>query len=215
MNDDWRLQIDFRDEGVADAFQDHLDARELEHDLSSAFHDRVIVSRNGATIFLYAGDREQAERAKELVERWAVDGNEELDVDFKHWHPLAEEWEPPDKPLPEDDAAKAAEHRALIARERRETEERGRPEIEVRADLPTRHEAVELAERLRGEGFPVVHRWKFLLVGATDEDSAQALADRIRSEALPNSRVVVEGTWQQAYAERPPSPFAFLGGLAG
>ncbi|MGN6215706.1 MAG: hypothetical protein ACTHN7_01945 [Solirubrobacterales bacterium] len=215
MNDDWRLQIDFRDEGVADALQDHLDARELEHDLSSAFHDRVIVSRNGATIFLYAGDREQAERAKELIERWAVDGDEELDVDFKHWHPLAEEWEPPDKPLPEDDPAKAAEHRALTARERRETEERGRPEIEVRADLPTRHEAVDFAERLRGEGFPVVHRWKFLLVGATDEDSARALADRIRSEAPPNSRVVVEGTWQQAYAERPPSPFAFLGGLAG
>jgi hypothetical protein len=56
MNDDWRLQIDFVDEGLADHLHDRLDAQELEHDLSSAFHDRVIVSRNGTTIFLYAGD---------------------------------------------------------------------------------------------------------------------------------------------------------------
>lgn len=214
MNDDWRLQIDFRDEGVVDALEDRLDARELEHDLSDAFRDRVIVSRAGATIFLYAGDREQAERARTVVERYAAGRGEELVVDFKRWHPLAEDWESPDKPLPEDDAAEAAEHQALLARERKETEERG-PEFEVRADLPTRHEAIEFAERLRQEGFPVVRRWKFLLVGAVDEGNAKALADRIRAEAPRGSRVAAEGTWRKAYAERPSSPFAFLGGLAG
>lgn len=62
MNDDWRVQVDFRADGPLDALLDRLDAQELEHDLSRAFHDRVIVSRNGTTIFLYAGDREQAER---------------------------------------------------------------------------------------------------------------------------------------------------------
>ena len=68
MNDDWRVQVDFRAEGLADALHDHLDAAELEHDLSNAFHDRVIVSRSGTTIFLYAGDREQAEKARAVVE---------------------------------------------------------------------------------------------------------------------------------------------------
>ena len=48
---------------------------------------------------------------------------------------------------------------------------------------------------------------------ATDEDSAKPLAERIRSEAPAGSRVKVEGTWAVAYAERPPNPFAVLGGL--
>jgi hypothetical protein len=214
MNDDWRLQIGFRDEGVLDALQDRLDAKELEHDLSEAFHDRVIVSRNGTTLFLYAGDREQAERARALVERLMREDEEEVEIDFKRWHPLAQDWEPADKPLPEAAAARAAEHAARIAKERNESEEQGHPEWEVRIDLPSRAEAEEVADRLREEDLPTVHRWKYPLVGAADEDSATALAERIRNEAPPGSEVTVEGTWRDAYAERPRNPFAFLGGLA-
>ncbi len=214
MNDDWRLQIDLQEEGRARAMTERFDAEQLEHDLSDAFHDRVVVSRDGAQVFLYAGTREQAERAREVVEaearqHWTVD------VDFRHWHPSAEDWEDPDKPLPPDDAAKLAEHEALIAREREETEGTGHPEFEVRVDLPSRHDAVRFSEQLRQEGLPAVHRWKFLLVGATDEDMAKKLAERIRKEAPASSRVNVEGTWAAAYAERPRNPFAVLGGLGG
>jgi hypothetical protein len=74
---------------------------------------------------------------------------------------------------------------------------------------------VRFAEQLQGEGLPAVHRWKYLLVGATDEDMAKALAERIRAEAPPESRVNVEGTWAAAYAERPRNPFAVFGGLGG
>lgn len=215
MNDDWRLQIDVGEEGHARTLTERLDAQELEHDLSEAFHDRVVVSRDGAQVFLYAGTREQAERARDVVEAEARQHDWPLDVDFRHWHPTAEEWEDPDKPLPENDAAKLAEHEALIAREREEAARTGHPEFEVRVDLPSRHDAVRFSEQLRQEGLPAVHRWKFLLVGATDEDMAKALAERIRNEAPPGSRVNVEGTWAAAYAERPPSPFAVLGGLGG
>ena len=102
-----------------------------------------------------------------------------------------------------------------MAAERKQTEERGYPEFEVRIHLPSRHDALHFAKRLRSENLPVVHRWRFLLVGATDEDSAKTLAERIRSEAPGGSRVSVEGTWKAAYAERPPNPFAVLGGLGG
>jgi len=214
MNDDWRVQIDFRADGVADALHDRLDAKELEHDLSEAFHDRVIVSRNGTTIFLYAGDREQAEKARALVERLMAEEKEEGTVEFTRWHPLAQEWRPADEPLPEDAEAKATEHAARIAREREETEETGEAEYEVRIDLPSRHEAEQFADRLRDEGIPTVHRWKYVLVGAADEDSANQLAERIRAEAPSGTSVAVEGTWREAYAERPHSPFTFLGGLA-
>jgi hypothetical protein len=215
MNDDWRLQIDLHDAKHTRPLIERLDARELEHDLSSSFHDRVIVSRNDARIFLYAGTREQVEAAHDLILGLTEHHGWTVNADLRHWHPSAEDWEDPDKPLPADDAARSAEHEAMIAAERRETDENGYPEFEVRVDLPSRHDAMRFAERLRDEGLPVVHRWRFLLVGAADEDSAKALAERIRSEAPSGSQVKVEGTWKAAYDERPPNPFAVLGGLGG
>lgn len=215
MNDDWRLQIEFRDDGIADAMQDRLDARELEHDLSEAFQDRVIVSRNGTTIFLYAGDREQAERARALVERLVQEDEEEIAIDFRRWHPISLEWRPADEPLPEGAEAHAAEHQARIARERQETEEQGYPQYEVRIDLPSREEAERVADQIRSEGLPTAHRWKYVLVGAADEDAAKALAERIRAEIPAGSRVAVEASWQEATDDLPRNPFAFLGGLAG
>ena len=206
--------MDFVAEHLADALRERLDAEGLEHELSRAFDDRVIVSRNGTTLFLYAGDREQAEKAKALVEQLAQEHAEEVEVSFTRWHPEAEEWRPADEPLPTDTAAQGAEHAARVAREREESEASGYPEYEVRIDLPSHREAKELVERLSAEGLPSVHRWKYVLLGTADEDSADELAERVRAEVPPGSTVVVEGTWREADAERPRSPFAFLGGLA-
>ena len=47
MNDDWRLQVDLHEESHASALTERLDAQQLQHDLSEAFHDRVIVTRDG------------------------------------------------------------------------------------------------------------------------------------------------------------------------
>jgi hypothetical protein len=213
MSDDWRMQIDLHEEDRARALTTHLDAHQLQHDLSEAFHDRVIVTRDGARLFLYAGTREQAEKARDVAEAEVRQHGWMMDVDFRHWHPTAEEWEDPDKALPADDAARLAEREALMVREREETAKRGYPEFEVRVDLPSRHDAVELYKQLRKEGLPAVHRWRYLLVGATDEDSAKGLAEQIQNEAPTGSRVKVEGTWAAVYAERSPNPFAVLGGL--
>jgi hypothetical protein len=214
MNDDWRVQIDL-EESVTEELLGHIEAREMEDDVGTAFHDRVIVSRDDDRLFLYAGTREQAEQAREFILREAQKDEVEVRTELRHWHPVAEEWEDPDKPLPDDDAARAAEHAELIAEERKETEERGYPEFEVRVDLPSWHDAGELSERLRGEGIPSVHRWKYVLVGATDEDAAKQLASRIEAEVPAGSSVRVEGTWKAAFKEAPSNPFAVFGGLGG
>lgn len=215
MNDEWRLQVDPDDSGHAQALTDRLEARELQHDLSEAFHDRVIVTRNDDTVFLYAGTREQAESARRLILDLVKEDDWDVDVDFKRWHPEADEWEDPDKPLPADEGARKAEREALMAAERKETEENGYPEYEVRVDLPSHHDAVQLAEKLRGQGLLPVHRWQYVLIGASDEDNAKVLAEQIKSEVPPGSEVKVEGTWKAVYNERPPNPFAFMGGLGG
>jgi hypothetical protein len=213
MNDEWRLQVDPQNPSHAQALTERLEARELEHDLSNAFHDRVIVSRDDTRLFLYAGSREQIESARELLLSLARQHGWEISLELKRWHPTAEEWEEPDKALPTDEGARVVERETLMAAERKQTEETGHPEFEVRVDLPSRHDAVRFSEQLRKEGLPTVHRWKFLLVGATDEDMGKKLAEQIEDEAPVGTRVRVEGTWAKVLSERSPNPFVVLGGL--
>lgn len=211
MSDDWRLQVEFQEDGYADAMLDRLDARELQDDLSEAFHDRVVVTCNDATVFLYAGDREQAESARKLVEAYALREEEELEIELRRWHTLADEWMPADEQLPDEAAEMVAEHQVRIAKERQESEEQGYPEWEVRVDFPSREDADEFAERFRAKGLPTVQRWKYVLIGAGDEEGANTLAELSRAEAPAGSRVAVQGTWRDTYKDRLRSPFSFFG----
>lgn len=213
MNDEWRLEVDAAD--ADSAMVERLASRELEHDLSEAFGDTVIVSRDGEVVFLYAGDRDQVERAADLVARLAERHGWQLETELTRWHPDAEEWKDPDQPLPADPEARRAEHEEAIADERAEVEVSGEPRFEVRVDLDSHGDARRFAELLEAEGLPVVRRWKYLVVGAADEDAAKALAERLRAEAPAGSEIEVEGSGRIAWEERPPNPFAIFGGLGG
>jgi hypothetical protein len=215
LNDDWRLQIDFEEKHLTGRLIDHLGAVELEHDLSTAYEDRVIVSHEGDRVFLYAGTRDQAEAAQAHIEQLVAQHGWRVKIDLRHWHPIAEDWEDPDLPIPASDAARAVEHEAAMAAERRGQRQNGYPEFEVRMDFPTRHDAAGAAEKLRAEGMQTVHRAKYLLVGAADEDGADALAERLRSELPDGVGVTAEGTLKAAWGERPPDPYAIFGGLGG
>ena len=214
MSDDWRLRIGLRESGHVHALTDRLEAAELEHDLETSFHDRLVVSRDGEDVFCYAGSREQAERAMELIRSLATEHDWHPNFELRRWHESAERWEDPDIPVPQSDAERIAEHEALVQTERQELETRGYPEFEVRVQFGSHREAVAFAEKLRQEGLPNARRWKYLVIGAPDEDSAKALAARLRRDA-PQATVTAEGSGKVAYDERPHSPFWFLGGLAG
>ena len=73
----------------------------------------------------------------------------------------------------------------------------------------------ELAARLRDEGIPVVQRFSAVLVGATDEDSAEQLAERLRGEGPSGATVTVEGNLRAIYENGPWRPFSILGGMGG
>jgi hypothetical protein len=214
MSDDWRLRIDVREEGRARRLLQHVDATELEHQLESAFQDRVAVSAEESTVFFYAGEREQAERARALAQRFADEQGWEVDLELRHWHPASESWEDPDEPLPTGESEQAAEHAELIADEQRQAIAQGYPEFEVRVECSSRSDAAQLAEKLASEGMPNVQRFKYVIVGALDEDSANQLAQRIRAEAPAGSVVTAEGTLAAVLTEGGASnPFAVFGGL--
>jgi hypothetical protein len=213
MSDDWRVRAELHDGGAAHQLVESIDAGKLESDVEAKFHDRVVVSHDGNEVFAYAGTREDAEAAKREIQAFATAKGWQLECDLKHWHPSEEAWEDAEVPLPRNDAEKASEHAALIEMERREAEERGWPEFEVRIDCPSHHDAVTFADRLRSEKLLPVHRFRYVLVGALDEDEATALAERLRQEAPPGSKVTVEGSWKAAWGDQPPNRFAVLGGL--
>lgn len=215
MNDDWRLRVTLRERDHAERLVARLEANELETDLLESLHDKVVVSRDDETIFCYASTREQAEATQQKIGDLSAGETWEPEFELKHWHPTAEVWEDPDTPLPDTDSARAAEHRELIERERAEGRASGHPEYEVRIECRSRRDAVELAEKLREEGVPSVHRWNYLLVGALDEDSAEKLANRLRGEAPEGAIVTAEGTVGSVIAATPANPFAVFGGLGG
>jgi hypothetical protein len=216
MGDDWRLEVGVFDNGRARTLTERLEAEKLGGEVESSFGERLIVSVDGPNVFVYAGNRLQAERAASKIRELATQNSWDVELELRRWHPTAEEWEDPDEPLPTTEAEQSEEHAKLIAKEREDSAERGYADYEVRIESPSHAATVELAERLRGEGLPVVRRWRYLLVGAADEDSANALAERLRGEAPPGSTVTAEPSARAAWDDEPRRNwFAVFGGLGG
>ncbi len=216
MADDWRLKIELTEHGRAHALTERLAAGKLGDDLEEVFGNRLVVSADPPNVFVYTGDREQAQAAEAKIRDVAAEHDWDIEIELRHWHPTAEEWEDPDKPLPATDAEQIAEHQELLASEREDSAARGYPDYEVRIECPSHHDTVKLDKHLHEEGFPTVRRWKYLLVGATDEDSANALAERLRTEAPQGCTVTAEASRRQTYDDEPTrGSFAIFGGLGG
>jgi hypothetical protein len=216
MSDDWRLRVSLLDDGAAHALTERLEAEKLGEDVESSFGERLIVSGEGKNVLIYAGEREQAELAANAIRALSVEHGWDVELELKRWHPTAEAWEDPDKPLPASDAERAAEHAELVAREREESKERGYAEYEVKVHCSSHRDTIKLADRLHDEGLPIVRRWKYLLVGASDEDAANALAERLRAEVPPGATVTAEVSQRAAWDDDPGrGSFAMFGGLGG
>jgi hypothetical protein len=213
-NDDWRVHARLHGQGgFAHALKERLAAADLEHQLENRFEDKVVVSVDGNDLFAYTGSRDQARAVAKLIGELAADDRPEIDL--ARWHPTAQEWESADKPLPQTGAEQDAEHAERVARERAESATQGYPEYEVRVECESRRQAEELAERLAAHGLRSVRRHKYLLLGASDEDSAAALAERVRGLAPVGVSVTVEATAAAVEEATGPNPFAIFGGLGG
>jgi hypothetical protein len=217
VNDDWRVTLSVAD-GDAGALTGSVRELSLERDARGRLGDRVVVSIDGAQIYLYADTeghaREAARQVRPLLERHDLRLRA---ASLSRWHPDEERWEDADVPLPHTAAAHEREDDALDADEVAESRAQGWPEWEVRVHLAERHQAVALAERLEGEGVPVVRRWRYLFVGAPSEEEGSELARRIQAEAPEGTvaRVELTGRALRHEVQRTSGPFAVLQGLVG
>ena len=64
--------------------------------------------------------------------------------------------------------------------------------FEVRVQLPSHRDSVALADRLRAEGYSVVRRWRFLVVGANNAGQAEEFAAAVRQKVPAGAIVTTE-----------------------
>ena len=182
MADDWRVTVTFRDDADVQQAVRSVREHEVEDDVRSRLGHRIVMSVDGSTAFLYAGTEDTAREADRVVREVLAQHQLSAEFALDRWHPLEEEWEDVSVPMPDTAEQRAAEHQRLVDTETQDSLAAGQAGWEVRVELPSHRRAVELAERLQAEGRPVIRRWKYLVVGANNEDDASALAEAIGQE---------------------------------
>ncbi len=199
MAEDWKVTVTLADES-GEKLASLLHEHELEEQARTALAGPVAISSDETHVFLYADTRAAAVEAQGIAASVVEAERKSATFALEHWHPVAEEWQPADVPLPVTEADRQAERERLEAQDTADTQATGYAEWEVRLDLPSHRDAVDLADRLESEGLPTTRRWTFLLVGASNQDEADALAKRLQAEAPAGTRIAVqpggEMTWE-------------------
>jgi hypothetical protein len=191
--DDFRIRVELPEEENASGLLSRLGLGSWADELAQELEGRrLVVSQDEGELFVYAASAAEAEQARALVEREvAAEGVEATVGPVEHWLHDEERWDDePREPTPEEELL-----------------EEGIAPWEVRVELDSHHDAAELAGRLEGEGYGVVRRFRYLLVGAATKEEADELAARLHGEVEPSSAYV----WENV----PQNPFVVFGGLGG
>jgi hypothetical protein len=190
---DWRVSVRLHAGQQVSNAVTHVSSHRVEEEVHRRLGGRVVVGTDGGNeLFLYTHTRDAAATAQQSVRDLLASHGMSADYAVERWHPVAEEWEPADVPLPSTPAAVQAEHKELDAEETSESVSSGVALFEVRVQLPLHRESVALAARLASEGYSVVRRWRFLVVGANNEDQAAEFAAAIRQEAPAGAVITTE-----------------------
>jgi hypothetical protein len=208
---DWRVRVQLAEDDHGLHLVERLHALELGREVKERLGERIVVSRDGVEVFLYAETAEAGSEAERVVRAELESEGWDAETSLDRWHPVEERWEDAGEALPGTEGQRAAEHAASMAQEADEAEGRGYAEFEVRIALPSWRAATDLSKQLEDEGLPHVRRWRYLLLGAANEDAAKELADRMRQEVPSDAEIRVEGTFVAAQAEQPLKQFAIFG----
>lgn len=192
-DDDWRLRIELGDGGAPGLLRRlHLRDAGAEDLARELRHERLAVTHDADTVFVYASSRAQLERALPSIEaELAALGIEPKRSVIEHWLETEERWD--DEP-----AGPSVEE---------ETAAHGFAPWEVRIPCRSHAAAKELARRLEAEGYGVVRRFSYVIAGTATREAAERLARSLHGEVEPGGELV----WET----RPGNPFALFGGLAG
>jgi hypothetical protein len=194
VTDDWRVTVAFGNVAHARTAVRAVIGHQADDGVRGRLgDDGIAVSVDGRHLFLYAAT-EDAARAADRVMREVLDERQLVADRFAldRWHPEEQDWEDAAVPMPDSEESRAAERQRLMDYQMQQSAAAGQAGWEVRVELASHREAVEMARRLRAEGRAVVRRWKYLLVGAANEDEADALAKAIAQQVPADAPVRTE-----------------------
>ena len=92
MADDWRVTIDFDDEGDGTQLAEWLAAVDLEGEERTSLGDRVIVSRDGPRVYLYADSAAPAREVLRTVSARIEQEGHAAVTSLERWHPVEQVW---------------------------------------------------------------------------------------------------------------------------
>jgi hypothetical protein len=203
-SEDWRIQVDLDDDEHGYSMSERLRALDLDDQARVRLGDRVVVSRDGSQLFLYAATAEQAQEAERIVRELVAADDLTAEISTSRWHPVEQAWKDPSIPLPSTEESLADERERREVADEREAKSTDSWNWHLRVELPDRGEAVALADRLESEGLRVHRRWRYVTVDLATEESARELADRLAATLPEGTELTVE--------TKPPDPlFVFLG----
>ena len=191
MDDGFRVEVDLDDAEHGYSVRERLRALDLDDKARERLGHGVLVTRDGARLFLYAPSEAHAREAAGVVRGLIDDERLTAELRVTRWHPVEEAWKDVSIPLPATPAEEAVEYAARERAEAAEAEREGGYDWSVLVHVPGRGAAGELADRLAAEGVDVMRRWRYVVVGVPTEERAQELAERLRGE-LPEADVRVE-----------------------
>jgi hypothetical protein len=184
--DEWRVEVELEEEQHGSWLGERLRTHDLDDEARERLGQRVIVTKDGPHVFLYAASEEQAREAERVARELVEAEGRRARIAVTRWHPDEEAWRDASIALPGTDAERAAERALYEQAEEREAEAEGSYEWEVHVDMPGRGEAAALERELRDQGLDVHRRWRYVAVGAPTEERANELAARLR-ETLPST----------------------------
>jgi hypothetical protein len=191
MSDAWRVTVVFDDPAPAKRAARELSGHEIEAQVRRRLDARVAVAVTDLHLYLCAGTRDSAVAAQAVIRAVLAAHRLRGSMVTHFWDPSIGRWVNAADSVPDDSGLTPvpAKHRygpaREVAQDTRIAEATGLATWEVRVDLPSHHDAVAFARRLKAEGHPPVRRWRHLLVGARNQDEAQALAAAIRAQVPP------------------------------
>jgi hypothetical protein len=190
---DWRVSVYLRAPGAARRAVRALSAYQVQDELRRrVVRGRIQLRTDGRDIvILYASAQDVAVAAQQAASDLLAEHGMPAQIVVERWHAIAQQWEPADAPLPDDEAAARGERAQLDAAETRESLAFGAAMYEVRVELRSHRQVVELAARLAAEGYSVVRRWRFLVVGANNADQAAEFEAAIRKRAPEGAQISV------------------------
>jgi hypothetical protein len=87
-DEDWRVEVQLDDEEQGYSLAERLRAADLDDEARGRLGERVVVSRDGSRLFLYAASESQSQEAEQVIRGLVARHDLSAEISSTRWHPV-------------------------------------------------------------------------------------------------------------------------------